>query len=421
MRGDNGSVRLWSSEGKAIKTIVAQQGNISSASWSAEEQILATSGDDGSVKLWSWTGNIIKTIDTQQRRVRSISWSGDGQILTTGGNDGSIKFWSPTGEAIRTIAQPGWVTSISWSGDGQILATGGDDGRARLWDREGEAIKTIDTQQDRVTSVSWSRDGQILATGGLDGSVKLWKRTGEAIKTIDTQQDSVWSVSRNRDGQTIAVGGYDGSVKLVPLEDLDMLLTRGCHWLNSYLIIKPQALQKLKVCQTPERLRATAPKFVKDSEALARDGNVEGAIEGFRTAQQWNPSLVDFNPVARANELDQAAKQAKAKQEAFKKLQSEINELLSANQADRALTKLREAIVLNPDLPISNDNWYAICWIGSLDGKAALVLPACEEAVTRAPDRGIRDSRGLARALTGVRKERSKIFNSPSNGRMTKK
>ena len=43
-----------------------------------------------------------------------------------------------------------------------------------------------------------------------------------------------------------------------------------------------------------------------------------------------------------------------------------------------------------------------MCWFGSLLGHAAEVMAACEQAVALAPDHGgIRDSRGLARALTG--------------------
>src|SRR5262249_17488061 len=43
-----------------------------------------------------------------------------------------------------------------------------------------------------------------------------------------------------------------------------------------------------------------------------------------------------------------------------------------------------------------------ICWRGSLDGSAARVLPVCERAVALLPERPeTRDSRGLARALTG--------------------
>ncbi len=65
--------------------------------------------------------------------------------------------------------------------------------------------------------------------------------------------------------------------------------------------------------------------------------------------------------------------------------------------------KLQEEIALHPDLrdKISAETWNNICWLGSIDGEAALVLFACDEAVTR--DSKYRDARGLARALTGDR------------------
>jgi hypothetical protein len=45
-----------------------------------------------------------------------------------------------------------------------------------------------------------------------------------------------------------------------------------------------------------------------------------------------------------------------------------------------------------------------VCWFGSIGGFAKIVLPACERAVNLAPEAEramCRDSRGLARALTG--------------------
>jgi tetratricopeptide (TPR) repeat protein len=43
-----------------------------------------------------------------------------------------------------------------------------------------------------------------------------------------------------------------------------------------------------------------------------------------------------------------------------------------------------------------------LCWHGSVLGLAEIVLPACEHALALVPDDGgYRDSRGLARALTG--------------------
>jgi hypothetical protein len=108
-------------------------------------------------------------------------------------------------------------------------------------------------------------------------------------------------VSWSGDGQTLATGGDDGTVKLWLIEDLDALLVRGCNWLNPYLIATPQALQKLTVCQTPDRRRAAAPNLVADSDDLARQGKLEEAIQGYTTAQQWDPSL-RLDPAQRARD-----------------------------------------------------------------------------------------------------------------------
>jgi hypothetical protein len=57
---------------------------------------------------------------------------------------------------------------------------------------------------------------------------------------------------------------------------------------------------------------------------------------------------------------------------------------------------------LNATAEISPSSWNTLCWQGSLRGFAAEVLDACEQAVELAPDNAdYRDSRGLARALTG--------------------
>jgi tetratricopeptide (TPR) repeat protein len=74
---------------------------------------------------------------------------------------------------------------------------------------------------------------------------------------------------------------------------------------------------------------------------------------------------------------------------------------------DRALDTLRQAVKLDPAIELSRTSYLAqtynvVCWLGSLDGLAETVLPACERAVELEPDDGgYRDSRGLARALTG--------------------
>ena len=84
-------------------------------------------------------------------------------------------------------------------------------------------------------------------------------------------------------------------------------------------------------------------------------------------------------------------------------------ELLASGAYTEGLAALAAAQTISPTVDITNTlpangvpSWNAVCWDGSLAGVAAEVMPACERAVALAPeDGGIRDSRGLARALTG--------------------
>jgi WD40 repeat protein len=218
-------------------------------------------------------------------------------------------------------------------------------------------------------------------------------------------EGNVDSAQFSPDGQHIVTTSDDKTVRIWPVENLDVLLARGCHWLNNYLIINPQTLNSLSTCQKPERIQAALPNLIAQSEALAHAGKITEAIAGFTIAKQWDPSLT-FDPVEKANE--ERAKPAKLQAEVAKlqaevaKLQAEADELLKVNQPDRAFTKLQEALKLNPELYIFDETWNSICWRGSLNGQAAIVLSACNEAVNGNSDNGERrDSRGLARALTG--------------------
>jgi CubicO group peptidase (beta-lactamase class C family) len=67
-----------------------------------------------------------------------------------------------------------------------------------------------------------------------------------------------------------------------------------------------------------------------------------------------------------------------------------------------ALVTYADAQNIEPDLNITASDWNRLCWYGSLWGDAENAMVACNNAVKLAPDNAaIKDSRGLARALTG--------------------
>ncbi len=73
-----------------------------------------------------------------------------------------------------------------------------------------------------------------------------------------------------------------------------------------------------------------------------------------------------------------------------------------AGKISDAMETYRTARERDSRLSIVASDWNQLCWNGSLWGHAADVMAECERAVSLAPGHGgIRDSRGLARALTG--------------------
>jgi hypothetical protein len=65
-----------------------------------------------------------------------------------------------------------------------------------------------------------------------------------------------------------------------------------------------------------------------------------------------------------------------------------------------AMRLYEKAQSLDSNAELSANSWNTLCWYGCLWGYASRVMDACETAVALDPDHGgIRDSRGLARAL----------------------
>lgn len=79
-----------------------------------------------------------------------------------------------------------------------------------------------------------------------------------------------------------------------------------------------------------------------------------------------------------------------------------VDSLVEAKDFDGAFRTVERARLSRAPVGFSASTWNGLCWYASLAGQARRAMPACEAAV--APDTTIvayRDSRGLARALTG--------------------
>jgi len=393
------TLKLWDMmTGKPLKNLSGHRGAVMSVVFSPDGKTLASGSYDNTIKLWDVaTGEPLKTLTEHSGAVMSVVFSPDGKTLASGSDDNTIKLWDvATGKPLKTLTEhSGVARSVVFSPDGKTLASGSYDNTIKLWDvaTRRKQPKTLSGHSGAVWSVVFSPDGKTLASGSDDNTIKLWDvATRKPLKTLSGHSGDVWSVVFSPDGKILASGSDDTKVILWNF-DLDNLVRDGCDWLNNYLTTHTDVLEELKECQTQSILVQAVPALVARGEELAQNGDIDAAVAKFRKAQMWD-SRLKFDLQAKAQEF--------ANKGNAKRLVAEGKSLAKEGKLKEAIAAYTQAQQLDPEVEIDADSWDSLCWYGSLHRRAADVMFACEKAVQLAPNDGkIRDSRGLARALTG--------------------
>ncbi|MEH1814791.1 MAG: ribosome assembly protein 4 [Nostoc sp.] len=301
------TIKIWDvSNGKLLKILTGHGNGVTSVAYSPNGQQLASASWDSTIKIWDVSsGKLFKTLTGHSKEVYSVAYSPNGQQLASASDDKTIKIWDvSSGKLFKTLTGRGKeVYSVAYSPNGQQLASANFDNTIKIWDvSSGKPLKTLTSHSSFVTSVAFSPNGQELASASLDKTIKIWDvSSGKPLKTLTGHSGSVNSVAYSPSGQQLASASGDKTIILWDL-DFDNLLFSGCNLLNNYFIGHPEVLEELQSCQTRSRLAQGATTLVIQGEKLARNDDINGAVEKFGKAQQWDNKL-KFDSQARAKEL----------------------------------------------------------------------------------------------------------------------
>jgi len=211
--------RTW----ERIQAFAGHRGVVTSAAFSPDGELLATSGYDHDVRLWSIAdGTCRAVLKGHDNFVESVAFCLDGSRVVSAADDAELRIWDVASQTCIAILRghTGRCPMLSISPDGRTIASCGIDGTVRLWSAvDGAQIAVLKGHRVPVRAVCYSADGRLVLSGGDDATIRIWDvAKKECVGAMTGSDQDIFGLTVSPDGRFAASATRGGVVQLWSLE-----------------------------------------------------------------------------------------------------------------------------------------------------------------------------------------------------------
>jgi WD40 repeat protein len=391
---DDRTARLWDGASGRLRARLQHDDKVIDLAFSPDGRTLATASSDKTARLWDVDAGTERSRLAHHEAVNAIRYSSDGRVLATGTTKGRVEAWeASSGKSLMTATLGVDLDHLAISPDGRRIAASGFDPIAVVWDaRSGEVLARL-KQPTNVSALAYAPDGRLIVAT-WDGPVRVWRGDGSRVEMEVQHESWVGAIAFSADGRYLATGSADRTARVWRLADMREVAR----------LIQPVEVTAVAFASDHKHLIAASSDPLSPPHALSfwswrlADLVDEACARVTRnlTLEEWRLHLQDEPYRRTCPNLPQHPSTLAPLLERARSAAADNQGAAAAN----SYAQLARAAIDTDDYDVANQ----ICWTGSLDGAAREVLPLCERAVTLDSDAGyLKDSRGLARALTGDR------------------
>ena len=435
----DGTLRIFEgTSGRVLHEVKRDSNQVVSVAFNPRQpNMLVSSGQDHLIHIWNAeTGQEQQTLAGHDNPVLRLAFDSTGNSLVSSSIDGTARVWDftkpvPTTRLVLT-GHRNWVWDASFSRDGQFVATSSSDSTVRIWDlANGEEIRSITLPGTTSQAIEFGPRNR-LVMAGVDGTIRVYPiasidptrlmATARAhLERTFTEQECT---QRFRRACPATAESF-----LVEARDAARQGRRGAAYAafrraeakdpalgidaDQYLrpLLLTAAMEQGTNAAASGDLQAARARF-RDANALDPSLKLDPELEASRIADaRAQSSITAANRAFTASDFAAAGAAAWDARRANVTIARKYAKSGLFGQSAAALAQsgrvadgidMLDFALATDSSQVQNFHLNGVCWFGALRKMAARVVGYCDRAVRMdSTVTGIRDSRGVARALTG--------------------